>query len=196
MSEPGADDLRATDLRQFLYCPRVVYYSYVVPVNRVETFSMRRGRLAEVEHARLERRRTLGRYGLEDGARRYDVKLRCQALGVSGLVDEVVDSPSGSVPIDVKCTTGGVADGHKVQLAVYAMALEEETGRPVPHGFIHLVPAKRVIRVAIDEHLRAATRDLTRRVRELVRSASFPAPADRAAKCAACELKFFCNDVF
>jgi CRISPR-associated exonuclease Cas4 len=189
-------DIRATDLRQYLYCPRVVYYSYVVPVRRVETFSMREGRAAEMEHARLERRRTLGRYGLFEGERRYAVSLRCHALGITGIVDEVIDSPSGPLPVDVKFTEGRVAFGHQVQLAVYAMALEEESGRDVPRGFIHLVPGRRVVAVAIDEKLRAATRDTARRVRKIVNTDAFPAPADRIAKCDGCELRFFCNDVF
>lgn len=189
-------DLRATDLRQFLYCPRVVYFSYVMPVKRVETYSMQHGRAAELEHARLERRRTLGRYGLDEGERRYDVWLRCQTLGVTGIVDEVIDAPSGPIPVDIKWTSTGVAFGHRVQLAVYALALEEQTGRSVPFGFIHLVPGRKVMKVTVDEHLRSAARDLTRRVREMVKDAAFPAPADRVAKCTACELRFFCNDVF
>jgi CRISPR-associated exonuclease Cas4 len=190
------NDIRATDLRQYLYCPRVVYYSYVVPVPRVETFSMREGRAAELEHARLERRRTLGRYGLIEGERRYAVSLRCRALGITGIVDEVIDSPSGPVPVDVKFTEGGVAFGHQVQLAVYAMALEEESGRTVPRGFIHLVPGSRVVAIPVDDNLRAATRDIARRVRDIVSTDAFPAPADRIAKCDGCELRFFCNDVF
>jgi CRISPR-associated exonuclease Cas4 len=195
-SDGRGGDLRASDLRQYLYCPRVVYFSYVVPVKRVETFSMQQGRVAEIEHARLERRRTLGRYGLEHGVRRYSVSLRCRELGVTGIVDEVVDSADGPVPIDVKHTTGGAAFGHKVQLALYAMALEETCGRPVPRGFIHLVPGRGIVSIAINDQLRAATRDVVRRVREMLQNDSFPAPADRMAKCAACELRFFCNDVF
>ena len=78
------NELRASDLRQYLYCPRVVYFSLVVPVDRVETFKMSAGRDAEREHARLERRRSLARYGLADGIRRYDVPVVCAKLGVSG----------------------------------------------------------------------------------------------------------------
>jgi CRISPR-associated exonuclease Cas4 len=189
-------ELRASDLRQFLYCPRVVYYSHVVPVARVETFKMKAGREAEREHARLERRRSLRRYGLDAGERRYSVALKCEALGVSGIVDEVVFGPGGAVPIDVKMAEGGATTGHKVQLAVYAMALEERTGRSVPTGFIHLVPQNRVVPVAVDTRLRAMTTDLVRRIRHLIADESFPPPADRPAKCDGCELRCFCNDVY
>ena len=189
-------ELRASDLRQFLYCPRVVYFSHVVPVARVETFKMSAGRDAEREHARLERRRNLARYGLDQGDRRYDVRVSCAALGVSGTVDEVVSSPAGPVPVEVKFTEGGVALGHKIQLVVYGMALEEEAGQEILRGFVHLVPGRRTVAVAFDAKLRAAARDVARRIRELVEHQDFPPPADRPGKCDGCELRCFCNDVY
>jgi CRISPR-associated exonuclease Cas4 len=189
-------ELRASDLRQYLYCPRVVYFSLVVPIDRVETFKMSAGRDAEREHARLERRRSLARYGLADGIRRYDVPVVCEKLGVSGIVDEVVHGPTGPVPVEVKFTEGGVAFGHKVQLAVYGMALEEQSGQQVARGFVHLVPSKRTCAVVLDDKLRAATSDITRRIRAMVASHEFPSPADRAAKCDGCELRSFCNDIY
>jgi CRISPR-associated exonuclease Cas4 len=189
-------ELRASDLRQFLYCPRVVYFSLVVPVDRVETFKMTAGRDAEREHARLERRRSLTRYGLADGVRRYDARVLCERLGVSGIVDEVVHGPDGPVPVEVKFTEGGVAFGHKVQLAVYGMALEEQCGQPVPRGFIHLVPAKQARAIKLDDKLRAAATDITRRIRAMLASQELPPPADRPAKCDGCELRCFCNDIY
>lgn len=189
-------ELRASDLRQYLYCPRVVYFSLVVPVDRVETFKMSAGRHAEREHARLERRRSLGRYGLEHGSRRYDVRVVCARLGVSGIVDEVVHGPEGPVPVEVKFTESGAAFGHKVQLAVYGMALEEESSRAVPVGFLHLVPTKQTLAIVLDEKLRAAASDVTRRIRNMLADHAFPPPADRPAKCDGCELRSFCNDIY
>lgn len=189
-------ELRASDLRQYLYCPRVVYFSLVVPVDRVETFKMNAGRDAEREHARLERRRNLDRYGLSDGLRRYDVRVVCAKLGVSGIIDEVVHGPAGPVPVEVKMTEGGVALGHKVQLAVYGMALEEQFGQDVPMGFVHLVPGKQTRSVVLDDRLRAAATDITRRIRAMIATQDFPPPADRPAKCDGCELRSFCNDIY
>jgi CRISPR-associated exonuclease Cas4 len=157
---------------------------------------MSAGREAEREHARLERRRNLARYGLDQGDRRYDVHVTCAALGVSGIVDEVVSSPAGPVPVEVKFTEGGVALGHKVQLVVYGMALEEQGGRDIPRGFVHLVPGRRTVAVTFDSNLRAAARDVVRRIREMVEQQDFPPPADRPAKCDGCELRCFCNDIY
>jgi CRISPR-associated exonuclease Cas4 len=189
-------ELRASDLRQYLYCPRVVYFSLVVPVNRVETFKMSAGRDAEREHARMERRRSLARYGLADGIRRYDVPVLCEKLGVSGLVDEVVHGPNGPVPVEVKFTEGGVAFGHKIQLAVYGMALEETSGQAVATGFVHLVPSKQARAIPLDNKLRAVATDVTRRIRAMIAGQDFPPPADKPAKCDGCELRSFCNDIY
>jgi CRISPR-associated exonuclease Cas4 len=189
-------ELRASDLRQYLYCPRAVYFSLVVPVERVETFKMSAGRDAEREHARLERRRNLARYGLADGIRRYDVPVVCGKLGVSGIVDEVVHGPDGPVPVEVKFTEGGVAFGHKIQLAVYGMALEEASGTPVPMGFVHLVPGKQTRAIVLDDKLRAAATDVTRRIGTMIATQEFPPPADKLAKCDGCELRCFCNDIY
>jgi CRISPR-associated exonuclease Cas4 len=189
-------ELRASDLRQYLYCPRVVYFSLVVPVDRVETYKMSAGRDAEREHARLERRRSLVRYGLADGIRRCDVPVICEKLGVSGIIDEVVHGPEGPVPVEVKLAEGGVAFGHKVQLAIYGMALEEQSGQPVPRGFIHLAAAKQTRAVELDAKLRAAASDITRRIRVMLATQEFPPPADRPAKCDGCELRCFCNDIY
>lgn len=188
-------ELRASDLRQFLYCPRVVYFTYVMPVARAETFMMHLGRDAESEHTRLERRRSLARYGLAEGARRFRVPLVCRSLGVSGVVDEVIDAAAGPVPVEIKRTAGGVAEGHRAQLAVYALALEESTGAAVAQGFVHLVPAQKVVRIAIDAALRERVRKLVDEVRTIVEDQVFPEPPRSASKCDGCELRGFCNDV-
>jgi len=122
--------------------------------------------------------------------------VNCAALGVSGTVDEVVSSSVSPVPVEVKFTEGGVAFGHKVQLVVYGMALEEEGSREIPRGFVHLVPSRRTVAVMFDSNLRAAARDVVRRIREMLENQDFPPPADRPAKCDGCELRCFCNDVY
>jgi CRISPR-associated exonuclease Cas4 len=189
-------ELRATDLRQYLYCARVVYFTYVIPVSRVETFRMGLGRRAEAEHVRLEPRRRFTRYRLERGNRRFRVPVFSPTLGVSGEVDEVIDTADGPIPVEVKRTGGRIAAGHRVQLTAYAMALGEASGVAVPRGYVHVLPRQEVIPVEIDENLRAMTRDVARRIRCLIDDGVLPPAADKPAKCDGCELRGFCNDVY
>lgn len=63
--------LRVNDLKQYAYCPRVVFYHYVMPVEAPSTYKMEHGKLAEEKIDELERRRGLKRYGLSSGTRRF-----------------------------------------------------------------------------------------------------------------------------
>jgi CRISPR-associated exonuclease Cas4 len=52
-------ELTVNDLKQFVYCPRIVYYHYVMPVEKKPTYKMEHGARAEEVIERLEARRKL-----------------------------------------------------------------------------------------------------------------------------------------
>ena len=48
-----------TDLKQYMYCPRIVYYTYCMPLLRPTTFKMEEGIVTHGEEKARERRRSL-----------------------------------------------------------------------------------------------------------------------------------------
>lgn len=64
--------LTATDLKQFTYCPRVVYYMRCLPDVRPITAKMQEGIAAHDDAEARERRRGLGAYGFTTGQRHFD----------------------------------------------------------------------------------------------------------------------------
>lgn len=189
-------ELRASDLRQHAYCPRVAYYKRALPgAGPPETFKMSRGRVEEDRLARLEQRRKLRRFRLAEGSRRFAVWLETRALGAAGICDLVIDSPVGLFPVDFKMTEGGVAPGHKLQLVVYALALEEQTGRAVEQGFIYLLPAEDVVVVNFDRSLREQATATCASIRAALDVEELPPPAMLRSKCVQCEFRNLCNDV-
>ena len=82
--------LNVNDLKQFVYCPRIVYYTWVMPVRPPATFLMERGHKLEEEFERLEPRRVLGRYGFQEAVRRFGVALTDSELGLTGVADLVL----------------------------------------------------------------------------------------------------------
>jgi CRISPR-associated exonuclease Cas4 len=88
-----------TDLKQYAYCPRIVFYTYCLPLVRPTTGKMDEGRLAHEEARDRERRRTLRIYGLENAQRHFDVWVASDQLGLTGRIDlvlEVAPDSSGS----------------------------------------------------------------------------------------------------
>jgi len=189
-------ELRASDLRQYAYCPRIAYYKHVLPgLGPPETFKMLHGRVEEDRLARLEARRKLRRYRLGEGVRRFGEWIACASLGLAGICDLVIESPIGIFPVEFKMTEGGVAPGHRLQLAAYAMALEERHERPVQRGFVYLIPPEDVVVVQIDEALRKAVRSAARDIRAAVEGECLPPPTRLRSKCRQCEYLNLCNDV-
>ncbi len=188
--------LEVTDLKQWAYCPRVVYYRYCLPRIRPVTYSMRAGIAAHDDIADLEERRSLHAYGLTTGERQYDVPIISQKLGLSGRIDLVIRiDTTEAVVVDFKLSEGDGRAHFKLQLAAYALLLMEAWNVTVKRGFIYHIPDKRVEAISITPGLLAKAQTTIAAVQAAIVSEMMPAPPSTAARCVACEFRRFCNDM-
>src|SRR6476661_2090822 len=95
-----------TDLKQWAYCQRIVYYHRVMPAVGKPTFKMREAIAAQDLVESLEMRRGLQAYGFEDAQRRFNVWLSDEALGLSGKADLLLVAPGRVAAVDFKLTSG------------------------------------------------------------------------------------------
>jgi CRISPR-associated exonuclease Cas4 len=98
--------LRVNDIKQYAYCPRIVFYQYAMPVEKKPTWKMEQGKIEEAKIDRLEKRRKLREYRLVEGERRFHFWLTSERLALTGKLDLLIDSPEGLFPVDFKWTTG------------------------------------------------------------------------------------------
>ncbi len=184
-----------TDLKQFSYCGRVVYYERCLPHLRPRTFKMDAGRAEHEDEQKRALRRTLGKYGVVGGRRVFDVALTDSHLQLTGLVDEVVYAEGGEIfPVDYKLAKT-VSHNHRLQLAAYALLLEAHTGQPIQRGFIYLIEPRTMHEVTVGEALRQEVHTLLAEMERCVTGELLPPPPANCNRCAACEFRRFCNDV-
>lgn len=188
--------LRVNDLKQFEYCPRIVFYHYLLPVRAKATYKMEHGRVVELTVERLERRRTLRRYHLEDGERSFQVPLQSDRLGLSGKLDLMIRTEAAVFPIDFKDTLEPVRDNHRVQLCGYALLIEDVLGQPAPTGFIYRVPREDIVVVPMTEELRVHTWRRLDEIRAMIWAEQMPEPTTVRSRCNECEYRNYCGDVF
>jgi CRISPR-associated exonuclease Cas4 len=187
---------RVTDLKQWVYCPRVLYYAVCLPDVRPVTYKMQAGIEAGRDEEGRESRRSLRAYGLEQGRREFNVRLISDRLGLRGSVDMVIwlDEQGEVIPVDYKLSE--IAGAHfKLQLAAYGLMLEETSGLTARRGFLYSIPRRRAEEVLFDKRIRerlAATLDAMHR---MLHYETMPDPTPQRAKCVACEFRRFCNDV-
>lgn len=196
LEQPAAGPvITVTDLRQWTYCPRVVYYTSSLGIRRRPvTFKMLEGQQREREALALERRRTLARYGLHEGTRSIGVALSSARLGLCGRVDLVIVTSSALAVVEFKDTPRRPARNHAVQLCAYALLAEERWGLPCPRAFVHSPQTGRTYSVPLTQELRTATLRTITAVRALVAGERFPLPTSHLGRCRECEFRTFCND--
>jgi len=193
---PRHFELTVTDLKQWVYCPRIPYYHHVMPVEIARTYKMQRGRDVEAAVEAMEKRRGFRRYGLERGERRFGVWLHSAALELSGKLDLLIITEDACYPVDFKDTEGGVRYNHRIQLAAYSLLVEENLTRPVPIAFVYLVPSRQLVTVPVGPKERE---EVTRAIAEMPRvieQENMPGPTPVRARCVACEFRNYCADIW
>ena len=186
---------RVIDLKQYAWCPRVVYYQIVLPAVRPTTYKMAHGIESHRRAEGNERRRGLGAYGLSAGERAFNVHLWSAGLGLSGELDMLIETETERIPVDYK--DSDKAGAHfRLQLMAYGRLLEETGGaKPVRRGFLYLIPLRKAIEVNFPAALRRQLAAALDDVRAIAERQRMPPPAEQRQRCVDCEFRRFCNDV-
>lgn len=189
---------RVGDLKQWAYCPRILYYAMCLPKIRPTTFKMEAGIEAGKSEEIREVRRSLRPYDLAEGRREFDVSLTSSRYGLRGKADLVIwiDSPpSGSfVVVDYKLSN--VAGEHfKLQLMAYALLIEEMSGQKAKCGYLYFIPKRRSEEVKFTQSLREKLLRTLKAMHHMLHTESMPEPTPNRNKCLVCEFHRFCNDV-
>jgi CRISPR-associated exonuclease Cas4 len=191
--------IRLTDLKNWAYCARVVFYHRTMPEAAPMTGKMRSGLQAQELVERLELRRTLERYGFEQARRVTGSWLTDDDLGLSGRVDlALVDEARGEgAVVDYKLTSGEPGDNHRMQLHGYAMLVESAyPGVKVTRGFLYRIPDDRVFAIPIEARGRERVVTAVREIREMAREQALPEATEVRGRCEDCEFANYCGDVW
>lgn len=189
--------LRVTDLRQWAYCPRIVYYQHFFGAGAGKaTFKMEAGRAAQDVVEDLELRRTLTRYGMEGARRLFGVWLQDEELGLAGKLDLLLEREGEGAVVEFKLTAGEVGENHRMQLVGYALLAEAVKGWRTGRGFVYRIPDGRVFAVEIDAELRARVRRAITEMTVMIEAEEQPGPTPVRGRCEECEYANYCGDVW
>jgi CRISPR-associated exonuclease Cas4 len=185
-----------TDLKQWAYCARIVYYHGVMPGVGRPTYKMKEAVRAQDLIERLETRRALREYGYEGARRRFGVWLEDEGLGLSGKIDLLLERGDEAAVVDFKLTSGEVGENHRHQLAGYAMLAEAALGVRVGETFMYRIPDNRVFRVEIGAALRESVVRALGEIREARALEMLPGATEVRGRCVECEYANYCGDVW
>jgi len=185
-----------TDLKQWAYCPRIVYYRRVMPAPPNPTYKMKEGLAAQEMIESLEMRRKLREYGLDSAQRRFGVWLQNQELGLSGKMDLLLVGAEEISVVDFKLTSGEPGNNHRIQLAGYSMLAEAALGLPARVAFLYRIPDCRIFVEPMTEDLRQAVKTAISDIRTMGESQLCPEPTEVRGRCVECEFANYCGDIW
>lgn len=187
----------ASDLRQFLYCPRVIFFRTVVPVGSPATVGMKLGKTAHEDHQRLEKRRQSFRFGVLEAKKVFEPTLRSSKLGLVGMVDMVLVSETEVIPVEMKSGKSGWP-GHRLQLAAYGLMAQEEFSLPCSRGFLAYegMEDNQIEEIKFEKGIFQEVFYTMGKMKELLTYGLMPEPTPIRGRCKDCEYKRHCGDVF
>lgn len=197
LSEVEEGLLSVLDVKDYVFCPRVVYFRKVLHAKE-EMGSQQAA--AREDHGKLDekeaRRIAVVPYhkDLEGGEKSFSVPLVSRRLGLQGILDCLVRLAGEPIPIDYKFTESNrerVWAHHKYQLVAYAMLVEDSFGGVVRRGFIYYVPEELLAEVPVTQGTREFVKKALTRIRRIMQSEEPPLVRVDPKRCS-CGLRWIC----
>ena len=126
-----------------------------------------------------------------------EFRVESEKLSLRGIIDQIEVYTRGYVPVELKtgqCPKEGVWPNHKIQIAAYAMLLEDTYKTEIKEGFITYLDAKQRRHVPFNPFLKQEILELIEKTRMLLKSKEMPQKTDNQNKCRTCGLKEQCYD--
>lgn len=119
-------------------------------------------------------------------------------LGLSGKIDRVEVHKDRLVPLEIKSGSPpreGAWEGHKIQLAAYALLLEDKFDIKINEGVVYYADADKTVSIMINPFLKDQVKNLITNVLALLKSPEIPPLVGNENKCSVCGLRERCHSL-
>lgn len=192
-----ANSLTASQMLEYLYCPRFTYFEYVldIPQQEGDRFKVAKGRNVH-EKARKQNPDYLRKkVGVKEKI--SDVYLRSHEREIRGIVDEVLFFEDGTAaPLDYKFAEykDRIFKTYRNQLVFYARLIRENYNVHVNKGFIVYTRSKnKLVEVEITEKHYKELDKILSNLRDIIDACKYPKPTTVKRRCRDCCYKNICE---
>ena len=200
--DPDANDeevgfsVTASDILEYLYCPRFTYFEIYlkIPEHQEKRFKVQQGRTVHEEKTRINPDYLRKKLGCTE--RRNTVYLS-SGRGIRGIVDEILFLQDGSAaPLDYKYAEykEKTFKNHQYQLTLYGQLIRDNFHVPVNRGFVIYTRSKnKLVEVEITEKMYSELDRIIQGLLRIVQRGFYPEPTKYPARCADCCYKNICE---
>jgi CRISPR-associated exonuclease Cas4 len=187
--------ITAADIKRYTWCPRIIYFTHVLHLEERVTEAMEEGK---EEHddaiiapivAQLKARKVI-----------KGLNLVSDTLRLSGKPDFILDTKFGElVPVEVKVasldTSSKAKKDHVMQLACYALLIEDNFKRVVKRCAVYYLRDKRVVYVALTNDLKLEAKKAIDKAYKIIEQEEMPKVRQPISKCKNCGYYRYCYPI-
>lgn len=183
-----------SEIIQYLYCPRFIYFEKVLGISQYEekSYKAMKGRHIHENKSKMNREYLRKKLGVTD---KYQEQYLTNSK-LRGKVDEVLLLDDGSAaPLDYKFAQykDKVYNTYKTQLACYAWLIEDNFNRPVNRGFLVYTRSKsKVITVELEESFKKDVKQKAEAIIHIIENNRFPRATRYKKRCIECTYRNIC----
>lgn len=185
MSKMRQQFLTATDLMNYLYDPRIIYFVHVLKIPQATTAKELKGREKYEEFKKKSKRNKIIQE-LPHLPKIYNVYLTSEKYGFATKVDCIaINKDKGEAyPIQVKYSSKPhvLYRGQKFQIIMEVMLIEERLGYKVPFGFVKFLKSGDFVKVDISERLKTELLQIFSEIEDIIRLEKLPRPSPHKRK--------------
>ena len=170
-----------TDVKHYVYCPRLVYFDRVLHATPVFGSQQEEGKESHEDYVGKELRRKDAIYYSPEfvGAEKLLFNpLSSDALGLQGNVDLIIKTTKSEfVPVEYKnmrSDDGRVCMDHKYQLVAYALLIEETFGAVVKRGFVNYIPETLILQFEITPTMKSHVKRVLGHIKRIIQDEELP----------------------
>jgi CRISPR-associated exonuclease Cas4 len=182
--------ISVTDVKHYIYCPRLIYFDHVLHATPVFGSQQEEGKESHEEQVAKELRRKDAIYysGEFVGAQKLlFASLSSDALGLQGNVDLIIHTARGEfIPVEYKnmnSDAGRVCMDHKYQLVAYALLIEETYSTTVKSGIVNYLPEGLILQFEITPTMKTHVKRVIGHIKRIIQTEELPPIRVASYKC-------------
>lgn len=177
--------LTATDLMNYLYDPRIIYFVHVLKIPQATTSKELEGREKYEEFRKKSKRNKIIKE-LPKLPKLYDVYFASEKYGFATKVDCIVVNKEKNeiYPIQLKYSAKPkvLYRSQKFQIVMEAMLIEEHYSCQVPFGYVKFIKTGDFVKVPITEGLKWELLRIFSEIEDVIRREKLPKPTPHKKK--------------
>ena len=173
--------LTPTDVKQYIFCPRVTFFTRVMRLRPIMGSQQEAGKKSHDKLTILEERRKSllkSNMSFDIKSKKFDINLLSNRLGVKGRLDMLlITKDKEYIPVEFKdmySRRGNVHLDHKYQLVLLALLVEDAFYTITKRGILHYIRGDETINVQITHRMKNRAKKYLQRISRMIESGVMP----------------------